>query len=625
MTSTRFPFLPLHSVQLARTALALVVALCLAACGGGGEVVVAAPKSAVSTTSLRALPTEYLARKAVSYSPFRTGNRAAEIDALLNPASSAAMNANIKQDLDLLVAGNFKLIRLFDSGDGPIDPGTLLPVEGISHRVLRIIKDNNLDIKVHLGAYVNSFKYVLNPVVVADIRAKNRKELDNTIKLAADFGPANGDIVLAVSVGNETMVSWSTVSIDPADMAGYISYVRSQVTQPVTTDDNFLFYATPPKIITDVIDFASIHTYVEIDTQYPDSPLYWDWRQKGVALGAGNDRGARAAAMMHAADVATRSQYQQVRDALDRKGLGAVPIVIGETGWNAVDLGKLRFRAHPVNQKLYFDRLVIWRAEGRIGAGPANVFYFEAFDEPWKGGDDKWGLFNVDRQARYVIQNLYPSGQWEAGSYTDADALAFVAPAPNAVFAPNQYWVYSSNSDAVGATELSQGLKIDAFDGSTAGAPEVITAGAPDGTRTIEITPTPASYGWGVLFQPTTAYASKNLSQFAAAGTLTFSIKTAYDSAANGKIEIGLSTDTAEGDVQEAFVQIANGQYGYCNTDTWCTVSIPLTAFLAVNPKLDFSMVLTRFMIADRYAFTGKPDGSNIGTKINIDAIRWAK
>ena len=31
------------------------------------------------------------------------------------------------------------------------------------------------------------------------------------------------------------------------------------------------------------------------------------------------------------------------------------------------------------------------------------TFVFEAFDEPWKQSDDKWGLFNVQRQARFVI------------------------------------------------------------------------------------------------------------------------------------------------------------------------------------------------------------------------------
>ena len=585
----------IHPVPLARAAIALAFALVLSACGGGGEVVVDPPRSAVSTTSLRALPAEYLARKAVSYSPFRTANRDTEKAAL----SDAAMKANIKQDLDLLVAGNFKLIRLFDSSDE------------VSKRTLEVIRDNNLDIKVHLGAYVNSFKYALNPAVVADIKAKNKQELDRLVALASD--PVFKNIVLTVSVGNETMVVWSIVPIEPVDMAGYITYVRDRVAQPVTTDDNFLFFATPPKIITDVLDFVSIHTYAEIDTQFPASPYYWDWRQQAVAAGP-----ARAVAMMNAAMVATRAQYQQVRDALDRKGLSALPIVIGETGWNAVDVGKLRFRAHPSNQKLFYNRLETWRAEGRVGPGPANLFYFEAFDEPWKGGDDKWGLFNVAREARYVIQHLYSPAIWETGTFTDAVALFFSPPVPNAVFAANKYTLFSDAPGAVVAT----GLQLNAFDGTTAtrldGPMSPPLSG--DGTVAREITPTPRDYGWGLLYDAL-SYGSENLSAFAATGTINFLIKTTYP----GKIEIGISTDTATGDVQEAYLQIGNGDYGYHNDDAWHLVSIPLQSFLALNPKLDLSLVLTRFAIADRYSFTGKPLNSGITTKIAIDGIQWSR
>lgn len=583
----------IKSLQWARALFVVLAAAALHACGGGGVVAVDPPAAAVSTVSPRALPAEYLARKAVSYSPFRTATSAADRD------NEVITSANVKQDLDLLVAGNFRLIRMFDSSDK------------VSKLVLDVIRDNNLDIKVHLGSYVNSYKYVANPYTVIDIKAGNQKELDRQVALATKYK----DIVIALSVGNETMVEWSIVPIDPLDMAVYIRYVRERTTQPMTTDDNFLFYATPPKAITDLIDFASIHTYSEIDTEYPESKLFWDWKQEAIAAGP-----ARAVAMMNASMVATRAQYQLVRDSLDRKGLGAMPIVIGETGWNAVDVGKLRFRAHPVNQKLYFSRLETWRAEGRTGPGPANVIYFEAFDEPWKGGDDKWGLFNVNRQARYVVQNLYPSSSfaWETGTYTDADAAYFVAPPIGTAFAAAQYTLFSDAPGAVMAT----GLRVDAFDGNSVSAPEVTTAAAPgDGVKSIEITPTPKDYGWGLLYSSATSYGTENLSQFAASGKINVWIKTAYA----GKIEIGLSTLTTDGDAQEVFVQIGNGDYGYCNTGVWCKVSIPLTAFTAVNPKIDLRFVINRFVIADRYSFTGKPNNSNITTKLNIDGITWTR
>jgi exo-beta-1,3-glucanase (GH17 family) len=587
-------------LMLARAAVALTAAALLTACGGGGSVAVDAPQSAVATTNLRALPAEFLARKAVSYSPFRTGDRANEKATL----SDADMKAHITEDLNLLVAGNFKLIRLFDSSDE------------VAKRTLEVIKRDGLDIKVQLGAYVNSYKYVYNPPVISSIKAENQAELNRLIALATN--PDYKDIILAVSVGNETMVSWSPVPIDPEDMAGYISYVRAQVKQPVTTDDNFVFFAEIPKRISDLIDFASIHTYAEIDTQYPDSPYYWDWRQEGVAL-AGTDKTARAAAMMNAAMVATRAQYQMVRDSLDRKGLRNVPIVIGETGWNAVDVGKLRFRASPVNQKMYFTRLETWRAEGRVGPGPANVFYFEAFDEPWKGGDDKWGLFNVARQARCVVQALSTAYTAESGSCADSAVNAFVAPVPATAFGSTQFAVFS---DAAGVTQAT-GYGVGGFSDGAAGYGDIAsTADKYDGAVGMNvIRPTNLDFGWGVLFYPQTAYQSVNLASYAAAGKVNFWIKTDYP----GKLEIGLSTDTVQGEAQEAYLQIASGSYGYVNDNTWHQVSIPLQAFVAANPKIDFSMVLNPFVIADRYSYTGKPNGSNFQNLLYVDGIIWTK
>ena len=54
-------------------------------------------------------------------------------------------------------------------------------------------------------------------------------------------------------------------------------------------------------------------------------------------------------------------------------------------------------------------------------------------------------------------------------------------------------------------------------------------------------------------------------------------------------------------------------------------MSIPLKDFAAVNPALDFSLVLTSFMIADRYTFTGKPQGAAVTTRIRLDGISWQR
>ncbi len=562
----------------ARAACALVAATFVVACGGGSGTT---PLTGVGS-QLRPLSADYTARKAVAYSPYRTAANEAGLAAEVVP------KANIKQDLDLLLAAGFRMIRLFDSDDK------------VGRQTLEVIRDNKLNIKVHLGVYIQGGNEPLN-----------QAQLVRAAVLANEFK----DIVLAVSVGNETMVSWTLNKVDPTTMAGYIKKLRDQIPQPITTDDNYAFWASAPLAITDVVDFASLHTYTELDTVF--DPKLFDWKQKDKPAAT------RAVAMMDASIAEARRQYGLARTYLDSKGLTAVPIVIGETGWNAVDVGRLAFRAHPVNQKMYLDRLATWAAEGKTGAGPKNVFYFEAFDEPWKQGDDKWGLFNVQRQARYAVQAFNsPSATWvwEPGTYTDADAVYFVPAVVNTAVSANRYTLYTDK--VIGASEVRpSGLSWDAFDGTTAAYPEVTGIFGPgDDTHSLEITPNPAAYGWGLLRQSRTGV-SENLSAFAASGTLNFTISTLYP----GKIEIGISTDTVDREPQEAYLQIQPGNYGFCSTGAWCMVSIPLKDFVAANPKLDLSMVLSRFVIADRYATTGKASGSGIKTKLYIDSIYWAK
>jgi len=563
-----------------RAAFAGLLAAVLVACGGGGDFV-----TPITGAEIRPLSPDFTARRAVAYSPYRTATSEAGL------AAEAIPKANIKQDLDLVLAAGFRLIRLFDSSDK------------VARQTLEVIRDNKLNLKVQLGAYVLSGQ-----------DSASRAELARCVALAKEFK----DIVLAVSVGNETMVSWSFNKIAPELMADYIKTVRGQITQPVTTDDNYAFWASAPLAITNVVDFASLHTYAELDTVF--NAALWDWKRKDVPAAQ------RAVAMMDAAIAETKRQYDEARIFLDKRGLTSMPITIGETGWNAVDLGRLNFRAHPVNQKMYLDRLAAWADDGKTGAGPKAVFYFEAFDEPWKQGDDRWGLFNKDRQARYAIQainaNNSPAGSatwvWEPGTYTAADAEYFKPAVVNPAITANRYTLYTDN--AIGASEVRPtGLFWDAFDGNTATAPEVATAYAPgDATNSIEITPKPAAYGWGFLRQSHTGV-TDNLSNFASTGTLNFWISTTYP----GKIEIGISTDTQDREPQEAFLQIQPGNYGYCNTGAWCQVSIPLKDFVAKNPKIDLSLVLIRFAISDVYSRTGNAPGST--AKLSIDGISWAK
>jgi exo-beta-1,3-glucanase (GH17 family) len=92
-----------------------------------------------------------------------------------------------------------------------------------------------------------------------------------------------------------------------------------------------------------------------------------------------------------------------------KKALPESKIVITEAGWAtiAVEFGE---RASEEKQLRYYNELYVMAEKLNI-----TTFFFEAFDEPWKGETDNadgaeknWGIFNVDRTPKLVMQELYP-------------------------------------------------------------------------------------------------------------------------------------------------------------------------------------------------------------------------
>ena len=70
---------------------------------------------------------------------------------------------------------------------------------------------------------------------------------------------------------------------------------------------------------------------------------------------------------------------------------------------------------------------------------------------------------------------------------------------------------------------------------------------------------------------------------------------------------------------------LQNGQFGYCNTNTWCQVTIPVSAFVAANPKLELNVVFNKFVISDIFADNGKAAGTTGLPVILLDNIRWSR
>jgi exo-beta-1,3-glucanase (GH17 family) len=98
----------------------------------------------------------------------------------------------------------------------------------------------------------------------------------------------------------------------------------------------------------------------------------------------------------------TVENYQMVANLYPDK-----PTVITEAGWatNSNGRGIHPERVNEDAQKLYFEDLMQWTEKHHV-----LTYFFEAFDEPWKGSPDPnepekhWGLYKVDRKPKIVMQ-----------------------------------------------------------------------------------------------------------------------------------------------------------------------------------------------------------------------------
>ena len=76
--------------------------------------------------------------------------------------------------------------------------------------------------------------------------------------------------------------------------------------------------------------------------------------------------------------------------------------------WFLREEGKALAAGKPADRKKFYEQLLQWTNDEKI-----LTFVFEAFDEPWKGSPDllepekHWGLFNVERKPKLVMQALY--------------------------------------------------------------------------------------------------------------------------------------------------------------------------------------------------------------------------
>ncbi|MBD5778579.1 glycosyl hydrolase [Pelagicoccus sp. NFK12] len=331
-------------------AITFVLSVLSLACGGH-----------VSGEDLRQPQESLLAgmQRGVAYSGFRHGQHPDRGEGAVLPTDE-----QILEDLKIIAfEEGFELIRLYDS-------------QRNSEDVLRIIREHGIPLKVMLGIWLDGelsnhegCAWVLEPVPEAELErkaAKNLREIEAGVRLANEYS----DIVVAVNVGNESLVTWNDHLVSLESMIRHLKSVRSRIQQPVTTADNYKVFSQYGAELADHLDFLAVHTYPAWEEKTIDEALPY-----------------------------TIENLQEIRAVLPD-----MPIVVSEAGWASV-ASEFGDRASEESQARHYRELMEFGRANNI-----TIFWFEAFDEDWKGNADPlgaekhWGLYTIDREPKRAVQ-----------------------------------------------------------------------------------------------------------------------------------------------------------------------------------------------------------------------------
>jgi len=290
---------------------------------------------------------------AISYGPHRDGQR---------PGGPSPSVDQIREDLHLMIS-HWNLMRIYGS-------------TGVAETILTVIQADSLDMKVMLGVWIDVEEKAGHNGSIEQFPeavTANKLEVAAAIRLANTYP----DIVIAISVGNETQVSWSAHRSPLPILIDHLRTVRDGVSVPVTVADDFNFWNKPESVVLDgEVDFITMHAHPMWNGLQLDDALPWVVDQLEVVQSMHPDQ----------------------------------TLILGETGWatSVHDEGEqsrlIKGEPGEDQQKVYHDRVRSWAEVRRF-----TVFFFEAFDENWKGGshpnevEKHWGLFRADRSSKQAL------------------------------------------------------------------------------------------------------------------------------------------------------------------------------------------------------------------------------
>jgi hypothetical protein len=283
-----------------------------------------------------------------------------------SPSGAQPTRAQLTEDLELL-SRRWSLLRMYDASP-------------TAQLVLQIIREEKLPLVAMLGCWVAPEHTAVkgqepgrgdaHPEGVA----ANRAELERCVQIANAYP----ELVRAIIVGNETQIDWSDHRCGPEVLIRALREVRARTTAPVTTADDHGFWSTEASLaVAAEVDFLDVHAYG-----------MWGGQQLENAL----------------------AFTQEKLAAVQQRHPGRL-LVLGEFGWatqrsNEGEQAKLiKGRYGEPEQATFFEQARAWTTQAKL----VN-FWFEAFDENWKGGahpdevEKHWGLYKADRTPKQAVR-----------------------------------------------------------------------------------------------------------------------------------------------------------------------------------------------------------------------------
>jgi exo-beta-1,3-glucanase (GH17 family) len=226
---------------------------------------------------------------------------------------------------------------------------TCAPLQGSADTISSIAKQKKFIVSA--GAWISTNQ------------TANKKEADYLIaemdKKNADLAILGSEVFLRKDLTHEEMLTW-------------IRYVKARnSTVPLTVDDSWYEIYSAPEVVAE-LDKVMINNY----------PC-WEGKNIDEAFAVFVDH------------------YNVLKAKYPDK-----EIIIGETGWAFAGDTYQNAEFTPANALKYLEKILMWSKLNNV-----KVYYFEAFDEPWKTRSvpvgPNWGLWTKDLQLKPGVLDIF--------------------------------------------------------------------------------------------------------------------------------------------------------------------------------------------------------------------------